>query len=73
MAVELEKLYVQLIPEYNIRLCTQSCFEKRISWIHMVEDIEFIQFLQGNELLFNSGLIYESKDWLKKFFVCLCE
>lgn len=32
MAVELEKLYVQLIPEYNIRLCTQSCFEKRISW-----------------------------------------
>lgn len=47
MAVELEKLYVQLIPEYNIRLCTQSCFEKRISWIHMVEDIEFIQFLHG--------------------------
>ena len=28
MAVELEKLYVQLIPEYNIRLCTQSCFKK---------------------------------------------
>ena len=49
MAVELEKLYVQLIPEYNIRLCTQSCFEKRISWIHMVEDIEFTQFLHlGN-------------------------
>ena len=44
MAVELEKLYVQLIPEYNIRLCTQSCFEKRISWIHMVEDIELHNF-----------------------------
>lgn len=73
MAVELEKLYVQLIPEYNIRLCTQSCFEKRISWIHMVEDIEFTQFLHGNELLFNSGLNYESNEWLKKFIDCLCE
>ena len=39
----------------------------------MVEDIEFTQFLHGNELLFNSGLNYESNEWLKKFIDCLCE
>lgn len=39
----------------------------------MVEGIEFAQFLHGNELLFNSGLNYESDEWLKEFIDCLCE
>ena len=53
MAVELEKLYVQLIPEYNIRLCTQSCFETR-HWVvcsSMTENIRQIMWQSCRHIL----------------------
>lgn len=73
MAVELEKMYAQLIPSYKIKLHTKSCFDKQINWIHTVEEIEFVEFLHGNELLFNSGLNYTSDEWLREFIDALCD
>ena len=67
MAVELQYLYKEIRPEYEVKLHTASCFDRKISWIHMVEGSEFARFLYGDELVFNSGLNYRSEEWLRKF------
>ena len=50
MAVELKDLYAEIKPQYEVRLHTKSCFQKRIGWIHMVESGEFAKSLYGDEL-----------------------
>lgn len=69
MAVKLEELYGKLYPKYGVRLCTKSCFGKSISWMHILEDIEFVSLLRGGELILNSG--YESGEWLRKYIELL--
>ena len=71
MAVELENLYAELDEKYEVTLLTRSCFHKMISWIHMVEDKDFVSLLHGDELVFNSGLHYVSEEWLKDFIAAL--
>lgn len=71
MAVELKDLYAEIKPQYEVRLHTKSCFQKRIGWIHMVESGEFARSLYGDELVFNSGLNYTSEGWLKDFITVL--
>lgn len=65
MAVKLEELYDRLHPKYGVRLCTDSCFDKTVSWMHILEDIEFVSLLRGGELILKSE--YESEEWLKKY------
>ena len=56
MAVALETLYSEIDPAHHVQLLTKSCFHKMIDWMHMVEDLDFVQFLHGDELVFNSGI-----------------
>ena len=65
MAVALETLYSEIDPAHNVKLLTNSCFHKMIDWMHMVEDMDFVPFLHGDELVFNSGINYVSNEWLK--------
>ena len=67
MAVELQYLYHEIRPEYEVKLHTKSCFDRKISWVHMVEGSEHAKFLYGDELVFNSGLNYNSEEWLEEF------
>lgn len=67
MAVELKDLYAAISPQYPVRLHTDSCFGKMIAWMHVVEDIEFIASLHGEELVFYSGLSCTSQEWLKRY------
>lgn len=67
MAVALETLYSEIDPAHNVKLLTKSCFHKMIDWMHMVEDMDFVPFLHGDELVFNSGINYNSNDWLKGY------
>ena len=67
MAVELKDLYEKIKPQYDIKLHTVSCFGKMIVWVHMVEDVNFIPLLHGDELVFNSGLNYTSEEWLREY------
>lgn len=69
MAASLEELYTKLHPKYGVRLRTKSCFGKVITWIHILEDIEFVSLLRGGELILNSE--YESDEWLKKYIELL--
>lgn len=65
MAVKLEEIYGKLYSKYGVRLCTESCFEKVISWMHILEDMEFVSLLRGGELILNSE--YESEESLKQY------
>lgn len=67
MAVELKDLYAAISPQYHVRLHTQSCFGKMIAWTHVVEDIEFISSLHGEELVFCSGINFSSEEELKRY------
>lgn len=67
MAIALEELYAEIEPNYTVKLRTKSCFQKIIEWMHVVEEIEFVKLLHGNELVFNSGLQYASTEWIIKF------
>lgn len=67
MAVELTRLYNEMHTDYHVQLLTQSCFDKQIDWIHMVENAEFIDLLHGGELVFNSGLNKETDDKRKDY------
>ena len=67
MAVKLRNLYNGIDKEFEVTLHTEGCFDKVVSWIHMVEDRDFIPLLHGDELVFNSGLNYDSDEWLKDF------
>lgn len=73
MAVELEYLYAKIAPEYHIKLHTESCFDKMIVWTHVVEEIEFISSLHGEELIFCSGVSCTSTAWLKRYIIELNE
>lgn len=67
MAVALVELYEEIAPQYGIKLQTESCFQKIIEWIHMIEDKQFIKLLHGNELILNTGVPYVSTEWLKDY------
>lgn len=70
MAVDLSILYKEIIPEHDVQLLTTSCFDKKIDWVHMVENVDFASLLCGDELVFNSTLNDESdrrrKDYIDK-------
>ena len=67
MAVELSILYKEIIPEHDVQLLTTGCFDKKIDWVHMVENVDFVNLLHGDELVFNSGLNDESDENRKNY------
>ena len=73
MAVALKELYTEIAPKYGMVLQTESCFQKVIEWIHMIEDKQFIKLLHGNELILNTGVPYVSTEWLRDYIEKLHE
>ncbi|MGO5052741.1 PucR family transcriptional regulator ligand-binding domain-containing protein [Lachnospiraceae bacterium LCP25S3_G4] len=71
MAVKLESLYNQIRDKYDVKLMTESCFDQTIGWTHIIEDKRFISLLHGDELIFNTGVPYESEEWLYDFIMQL--
>ena len=68
MSVELKKLYDDIYTKSDMKLMTQSCFHKHIGWVHLVENIDFIPLLHGDELVFNSSL-NDKTDTYRKHFI----
>lgn len=73
MAVELSKLYREIYADYDVELLTSGCFGKKISWVHIMERQDFAYLLHGDELIFNSGLNYESEEGLREFIDALLQ
>lgn len=62
MSVELDRLYQEIYSDFDVRLLTTSCFDKKIDWFHVIENREFIALLHGGELIFNTSISIESDD-----------
>lgn len=73
MAVELDRLYQEIYTENEVKLLTSGCFDKKIQWVHMMEDKSFAYLLHGDELIFNSRLNYDSEEGLKEFIDTLLD
>lgn len=71
MSVELTDLYKDISSDYEVRLLTDSCFDKQIDWVHIIEDDDFVSILHGEELIFNSSLNYETDEARKRFITNL--
>lgn len=73
MAVELQNLCSKILSQYDVKMHTKGYFRKMIVWIHMVEDVDFVPLLHGDELVFNSGLNYTSDEWLRGYIEAINE
>lgn len=57
MAITLQKLTKRAGGTYKMRLIAgQNGMTNLVEWVHLVEDKEVSQFLNGNELIFTTGL-----------------
>ena len=57
MALTLRHFYHQSRPKYKLRLLTPSVsLHQKITWIHLLEDINNCSFIRGGELIITTGL-----------------
>lgn len=71
MSVELKILYQEIYSDFDVRLMTNSCFNKKIDWFHVIENQEFIKLLHGGELIFNTSIATLSEKEQIEFINCL--
>lgn len=66
MAILLSALYENYKDQYQLRLVAGvSALSISVSWVYVLEDLNNIPFLRGNELLISTGLaIRNHSDWL---------
>lgn len=68
LATLLRDLYSLAEAKYEMNcLSGETSFDNLVSWVHMLEDPETATFLQGQELIFTTGIGYEHTDWLIEF------
>ena len=65
--MRLIEIYHKLKDQFPVRLLTGSAGTlKRVRWIHMIEDLEAAGFINGNELIFTTGIAGRGESWLLK-------
>ncbi|MFI3313427.1 MAG: PucR family transcriptional regulator ligand-binding domain-containing protein, partial [Eubacteriales bacterium] len=65
MAMTLSKLCKDAEKSYELKLVAgKSGMENPVRWIHIVEDLEVPDFLQGGELVFTTGIASRQANWL---------
>lgn len=57
MAALMEKIYETAMQNYNMTLLAgESGLYRLIDWVHVVEEIDYIEFLKGRELIVTTGI-----------------
>lgn len=68
MALTLSRLCTNVEKKYEMILVAGSKgLDRHVRWIHIIEDKEVPDFLNGNELIFTTGIAGSGQDWLLKF------
>lgn len=68
MAVIVKKLYNNGKFLYNMKIAGgQKGIGNLVQWVHIIEDINVISFLHGNELVFTAGIMNTEPGWLLAF------
>lgn len=68
MAVKLSRLCRNVEKTYGMKLLAGSNgLDNYVRWVHIVEDKEVPDFLQGNELIFTTGIAKNGQNWALEF------
>ncbi len=68
MALTLSSLYKKSEKSYNLKLVAGSGgMDNTVRWVHIIEDTEVPDFLQGNELVFTTGIANHQTNWLLNY------
>lgn len=56
MAATLEKIYEVALHHYHMKLVAgRGGLSNLVDWVHVVEEVDYVQFLKGRELIVTTG------------------
>lgn len=65
MSITIGFLYAQSRQIYGMKcLAGMQGFDRKVSWIHIIENKESASFLHGGELVFCTGVTYTHEEWM---------
>lgn len=68
MAVSLEKIYYTAMRKYDLKLVAGTAgIWNIVSWIHLVEDVQVVDFLKGQELVVITGISHPGEEQLLEY------
>ena len=66
--MRLAEIYSKMKKTFPIRSVNGNIgMSRTVQWVHMVEDLEVAEYINGNELIFTTGIADYEESWLLKF------
>ncbi|WP_235720562.1 PucR family transcriptional regulator ligand-binding domain-containing protein [Liquorilactobacillus vini] len=68
MAIKLRTVYYATKEKYEMKLLTgNSGLDRLFSWVHILENIDTMDYLHGNEIVITTGIGKDSDQWLEEY------
>lgn len=74
MAIILEEIYEVALHRYNMKLVAGGRgLRNLVDWVHAVEEMDYVSFLKGRELIVTTGIKEKDEEMLECFVKSLYE
>ena len=74
MAIILEEIYEVALHRYNMKLVAGGRgLRNLVDWVHTVEEMDYVSFLKGRELIVTTGIKEKDEEMLECFVKSLYE
>ena len=74
MAIILEEIYEVALHRYNMKLVAGGRgLRNLVDWVHTVEEMDYVSFLKGRELIITTGIREKDEETLVRFVKSLHE
>lgn len=74
MAIVLEQIYEVALHRYNMKLVAGGRgLRHLVDWVHTVEEMDYVSFLKGRELIVTTGIGEKDEEMLTRFVQSLYE
>ena len=68
MAIILEEIYEVALHRYNMKLVAGGRgLRNLVDWVHTVEEMDYVSFLKGRELIITTGIREKDEETLVRF------
>lgn len=68
VAIKLRTVYYATKEKYELKLLTgNSGLDRLFSWVHILENIDTMDYLHGNEIVITTGIGKDSDQWLEEY------
>ena len=65
LGIVVRELFAEFGAKYQMRLLAgEKGLNRVMDWVHILEDVEAAKFLNGNELIFTTGIGKNMEHWL---------